>query len=123
MLDWPLYTQTSPTWTLVKLTLALPEVTVIVLGNALADMLARLTCHLPSLSATADPFWFRNCTVTVTPGSAAPNTGTAIPCCNTMSDLKIGDTVKAANAEVELNALKNSPHRTATFLTQFDVYL
>jgi hypothetical protein len=123
MLDWPLHTQTSPTWTPVKLTLAPPEVTVIVLGTALADMLAKSTCHLPSLAATTDLLWFWNCTVTVAPGSAAPNTGTAIPCCNTMSDLKIGDTVKAAYAEVEPNALKNSEDRTTTFLIQFDVYL
>src|SRR5919199_1141501 len=101
MLDWPLHSHTSPTWAPVKLTVALPDAMVIVLGTALADMAARVTCHLPSVAATVDTVWSWNCTVTVAPGSAVPNTGTGTPRCKTMFDPKIGDTV---NAEVDATA-------------------
>jgi hypothetical protein len=54
MLDWPLHSQTSPTWTPLKLTTVLPEVTDSVLKDALAGMLAKSTRHLPSLPAVVD---------------------------------------------------------------------
>jgi hypothetical protein len=111
MFDCPLHSQTSPTWTPVKVTLVAPEETTIELAEVLADMLARLACHLPPAPATADTFWFANCTVTVAPGVAVPNTGTVVPRCKTMFELKIGDTVSAANAEVESKVLNESAAR------------
>ena len=53
-------------------------------GVALAVSAASLAIHLPSWSATAEPFWPANVTVTFSPGAAHPQTGTAIPRCKTM---------------------------------------
>ena len=123
MFDWPLHNQTSPTWTPVKVMLEVPEETTIELGDVLADMLARLACHFPLLFATADTFWLANCTVTVAPGVAVPNTGTVVPSCKTMFVPKIGDTVSAANAEVERRMLKDSAAKRPARLIRCDVFL
>ena len=121
MFDWPLHSQTSPTWTPVKVMLELPEETTIELADVLADMLARLACHFPLLFATADTFWPANCTVTVAPAVAVPNTGTVVPSCKTTFALKIGDTVSAANAEVGRKALNDSTAKTPALLVRFNM--
>jgi hypothetical protein len=95
--------------------LAVPDETTIEPGDVLADMLARLACHWPLLLAMADTFWLANWTVTVAPGVAVPNTGTVVPSCKTMFVPKMGDTVKAASAELERKALKDSAARTPAF--------
>src|SRR5215469_17318365 len=99
--------------------LVVPEETTIEPGEVLAGMLARLACHWPLLLATADTFWLANCTVTVAPGVAVPNTGTVVPSCKTMFVLKIGDTVSAANVEVEKRTLKVSTVKTLAPLVRF----
>src|SRR5579862_9038918 len=103
--------------------LVVPEETTIEPGEVLADMLARLACHWPLLFATADTFWFANCTVTVAPAVAVPKTGTVVPSCRTMFVPKIGDTVNAAIAEVERRVLNDSAARTPEVWVHFRMLL
>src|SRR5215475_13485258 len=105
MFDCPLQSQTSPTWTPLKLTTLEPDTIVMMFPDELAPMLGRLACHLPSAPATAETFCPRNDTVTVAPAPAVPKTGTVVPRCNTMFELKIGDTVNAAEAELEMSVM------------------
>src|SRR5690348_6345362 len=100
--------------------LVVPEETTMEPGEVLADRLARLACHLPLLFATADTFWFANCTVTVAPGVAVPNTGTVVPSCRTMFVPKIGATVSAASAGVERKVLRDSAAKTPALRVHLD---
>src|ERR1043165_4659817 len=78
MFDWPLATHTSPTSTSLLSTEFLPE-TLSAAGFASAFMLDRFTFHTPPL-ATVETFFPLNSTVTFSPSSAQPHTGTAMPC-------------------------------------------
>ena len=111
MFDCPLHNQTSPTCTLLKLTELEPDTIVMKLPGELAPMLGRLACHFPSAPATPETLSPRNDTVTVAPGLAVPKTGTVVPRCNTIFELKIGDTVSAPNAELEMSVTSKVPPR------------
>jgi hypothetical protein len=54
MFDWPLQSQTSPTWTPVTVTLFVPDVTTIELGVELAVIGARLRIQSPVAFAVVD---------------------------------------------------------------------
>src|SRR6185436_4766924 len=97
MLDWPLQSQTSPTWTPVRVMVSLPEVMTRLLGEVLAGMPARFTCHLPvPAAAVVETFWPWKLTVTVAPGAAVPKTGTGMLRCKTALLLKRLGTVRTA---------------------------
>src|SRR5690349_17389032 len=111
MFDCPLHNQTSPTCTVLKLTELEPDTIVMKLPGELAPMLGRLACHFPSAPATAETLSPRNETVTVAPGVAVPKTGTVVPRCNTIFELKIGDTVNAPKAAFEMSVASKVPPR------------
>src|SRR5689334_21716277 len=76
---------------------SLPEVMTKLLGEVLAGMLARFTCHLPvPAAAVVETFWLWKLTVTVAPGAAVPKTGTGMLRCKTALLLKRLGTVRTA---------------------------
>ena len=100
MFDCPEQSQTSPTSTSLNVTAVLPPETTsgvpACFGSAF--IAGSLTSHLPESSAVAEASWPRNLTVTFSPGSAVPQTGTAMPCCSTMWSPKTGAALAAARA-------------------------
>ena len=118
MFDCPLHNQTSPTCTPLKLTTLEPETIVMMFPDELAAMLTRLARQFPFAVATAETFCPRNDTVTGAPGSAVPKTGTVVPRCNTMFELKIGDTVSAPKAEIEMSVMIRGRNITCRALAE-----
>src|SRR5665213_2843734 len=85
MLDWPEPSQTSPMRTSFTVIEFFPE-RVISKGPP-GLRWERRTTHLPSAPATADFVCFLKVTVTFSPGSAVPHTGTDMPLWRTMWSL------------------------------------
>ena len=82
MFDWPPAIQTSPT----RMSL---EDDLVLAGDGQRERAAGLERreaaprHLPSAPAVVEAVWPAISTVTASPGSAVPQTGTAVPCCST----------------------------------------
>src|ERR1035437_1066254 len=88
MFDWSEPTHTSPTSTSLTMIGALPFLPVMVMVKGPPDFsFASRPVHLPSASAIADLVWSWNFTVIFSPGSAMPQTGSAMSLCNTMWSL------------------------------------
>ena len=113
MFDCPDPSQTSPTSTSLIVIGVLPALPVIVIVNgapAFAASFASFTIHLPSASAVANFVWPAIFTVTFSPASAVPHTGTVRPFCSTMWSLnKAAGFISARAAEVT----QSTAHRTA----------
>ena len=77
MFDWPEQTQTSPTRTSTTSTLFFPSI--VMANGPPASSFASRTSHLPSGPASAATSCPWNLTVTFSPGSAEPQTGTDRP--------------------------------------------
>jgi hypothetical protein len=82
MLDWPLAIHTSPTRTFLSVIVFLP--TTRSSSGPPAFNFLRRTIHCPFF-AVVEAFWPRNSTVTFSPSSAQPHTGTAPARCRTIS--------------------------------------
>ena len=83
MFDCPEQIQTSPTSTSLNVTVFFPF-TVTVTGVALPGNGVSSTRHFPLSSAWACVFSEPTVTVTASPGSAVPQTGSFAPSCSTM---------------------------------------
>ena len=82
ILDWPEHSHTSPSSTLLTVTVFLPfRVSV---NGPPAGRGARLTRQCPSVPATVETDCVPSVTVTFSDGSAVPQTGTWTPRCKTM---------------------------------------
>ena len=121
ILDWPLQIQTSPTKTFLSTTVFLPEM--LNSSGPPALKLPIRTIHFPFLAVVV-AFLPRNRTVTGSPSSAQPQTGTEAFCCNTMlSENRPGSLTSAkvscpnpiANAHVRTKLHKLTLSRAKAF--------
>lgn len=86
MLDCPATTHTSPTRMLLSVTVFVAPLIVITCGFAFAGCAGSWTFQARFWSAVALALRPANVTVTCSPGSAQPHTGTGLPRCTTMFD-------------------------------------
>ena len=96
MFDCPDPTQTSPT----KISFTVIEFfpAIVISAGPPGFNFASFTIHLPSAPAVADFVCPSNFTVTFSPGSAVPQTGTTIPFCNTAWSLNSEEGLTSARA-------------------------
>src|SRR5438105_2578466 len=94
MLDWPEPSQTSPTRT----SWIVRELIVMSSGPAATSGRSQAV-HLPFSAAFAETVWPWKLTLTLSPGSAVPQTRTGMPCWRTMwSEIRAGSLTAACRA-------------------------
>ena len=99
MFDWPLQIHTSPTTTLVRVTVLAPASLAVRLPPVvLAAMGSSRTSQLPAASEVVVFDWVLKATVMVLLGAAVPDTGTGLPRCSTMLVPKSGASATVAPA-------------------------